>query len=29
VAKVEEEGKVQVPTHLQDGNRDARDLGYA
>jgi putative ATPase len=22
---VEEEGKVQVPQHLQDGNRDARD----
>ena len=28
VNKVEEEGKVQVPTHLQDGNRDARDLGH-
>jgi len=26
VAKVEEEGKVQVPQHLQDANRDARDL---
>ena len=26
--KVEAEGKVQVPTHLQDGNRDARDLGH-
>src|SRR6266851_1443052 len=26
-AKVEAEGKVQVPQHLQDGNRDARDLG--
>jgi putative ATPase len=24
-AKVEAEGKVQVPQHLQDGNRDARD----
>jgi putative ATPase len=24
-AKVEAEGKVQVPTHLQDANRDARD----
>ncbi len=28
VNKVEEEGKVQVPQHLQDGNRDARDLGH-
>jgi putative ATPase len=28
VSKVEEEGKVQVPKHLQDGNRDARDLGH-
>ena len=28
MAKVEEEGKVQVPKHLQDGNRDARDLGH-
>ena len=28
VNKVEEEGKVQVPSHLQDGNRDARDLGH-
>ncbi len=28
VAKVEAEGKVAVPTHLQDGNRDARDLGH-
>jgi putative ATPase len=28
VNKVEEEGKVQVPKHLQDGNRDARDLGH-
>jgi putative ATPase len=27
-AKVEEEGKVEVPKHLQDGNRDARDLGH-
>jgi putative ATPase len=27
-AKVEAEGKVQVPQHLQDGNRDARDLGH-
>ena len=27
-AKVEAEGKVQVPKHLQDGNRDARDLGH-
>ena len=25
---MEEEGKVQVPQHLQDGNRDARDLGH-
>jgi putative ATPase len=28
VNKVEEEGKVQVPQHLPDGNRDARDLGH-
>lgn len=28
VNKVEEEGTVQVPKHLQDGNRDARDLGH-
>ena len=28
VAKVEEEGKIAVPQHLQDGNRDARDLGH-
>ena len=28
VNKLEEEGKVQVPTHLHDGNRDARDLGH-
>ena len=28
VNKVEEEGKVQVPQHLQDGNRDARDLHH-
>ena len=28
VAKVEAEGKVTVPQHLQDGNRDARDLGH-
>ena len=28
VNKVEEEGKVQVPQHLQDGNRDAHDLGH-
>jgi putative ATPase len=28
VNKVEEEGKVAVPQHLQDGNRDARDLGH-
>ncbi len=28
VNKVEEEGKVAVPKHLQDGNRDARDLGH-
>jgi putative ATPase len=28
VAKVEAEGKVTVPTHLQDANRDARDLGH-
>jgi hypothetical protein len=27
-AKVEAEGKVLVPQHLQDGNRDARDLGH-
>ncbi len=27
-AKVEAEGKVQVPQHLQDGNRDARDLHH-
>jgi putative ATPase len=27
-AKVEAEGKVEVPKHLQDGNRDARDLGH-
>ncbi len=27
-AKVEEEGKVTVPKYLQDGNRDARDLGH-
>jgi putative ATPase len=26
--KVEAEGKVQVPQHLQDGNRDARDLHH-
>jgi putative ATPase len=26
--KVEAEGKVQVPTHLQDANRDARDLHH-
>jgi putative ATPase len=26
--KVEAEGKVQVPKHLQDGNRDAPDLGH-
>jgi putative ATPase len=28
VTKVEEEGKVAVPQHLQDGNRDARDLHH-
>jgi putative ATPase len=28
VAKVEEEGKIVVPKHLQDGNRDARALGH-
>jgi putative ATPase len=28
VAKVEEEGKIAVSKHLQDGNRDARDLGH-
>ena len=28
VNKVEAEGKVQAPTHLQDGDRDARDLGH-
>ena len=28
VNKVEEEGRVVVPKHLQDGNRDARDLGH-
>ncbi|MEP7355765.1 MAG: hypothetical protein ABI847_00835 [Anaerolineales bacterium] len=28
VAKVEEEGKVAVPKHLQDANRDAKDLGH-
>jgi putative ATPase len=27
-AKVEEEGKVDVPKHLQDGNRDAAALGH-
>ena len=27
-AKVEAEGKVQVPQHLQDGNRDAKDLHH-
>jgi putative ATPase len=27
-AKVEAEGKVQVPQHLQDGNRDAAVLGH-
>jgi putative ATPase len=27
-AKVEAEGKVQVPQHLQDSNRDARGLGH-
>ena len=26
--KVEEEGKVDVPKHLQDGNRDAKGLGH-
>ncbi len=26
--KVEEEGKVTVPSHLQDGNRDAAGLGH-
>jgi len=26
--KIEAEGKVQVPQHLQDGNRDARDLHH-
>ena len=28
VGKVEAEGKVAVPKHLQDSNRDARDLGH-
>jgi putative ATPase len=28
VEKVESEGKVKVPQHLQDANRDARDLGH-
>jgi putative ATPase len=28
VSKVEEEGKVAVPKHLQDANRDAKDLGH-
>jgi putative ATPase len=28
VAKVEEEGKIAVPKHLQDGNRDARALSH-
>jgi putative ATPase len=28
VEKVEAEGKVQVPQHLQDANRDARGLGH-
>ena len=28
VTKVEEEGKIAVPQHLQDGNRDARGLGH-
>jgi putative ATPase len=28
VNKVEEEGKVAVPKHLQDGNHDGRDLGH-
>ena len=28
VTKVEEEGKITVPQHLQDGNRDARGLGH-
>lgn len=27
-AKVEEEGKVAVPKHLQDSNRDGKDLGH-
>jgi len=27
-AKVEEEGKVDVPRHLQDANRDAKGLGH-
>ncbi len=27
-AKVEEEGKVDVPKHLQDSNRDAKGLGH-
>ena len=27
-AKVEEEGKVDVPRHLQDSNRDAKGLGH-
>ncbi|MGH8646562.1 MAG: AAA family ATPase, partial [Gammaproteobacteria bacterium] len=27
-AKVEEAGKVDVPRHLQDANRDAKDLGH-
>lgn len=27
-AKVEEEGKVAVPKHLQDSNRDGNDLGH-
>jgi len=26
--QVEEEGKVDVPTHLQDANRDAKALGH-
>ncbi len=28
LAEVEAEGKVQVPRHLQDGNRDAEGLGH-
>jgi putative ATPase len=28
VNKVEGEGNVQMPKHLQDGNRDGRDLGH-